>query len=264
MLVGSINKATALSAANNHVDGPLSVRFGLSCIKQHLLTPSLLSKLEQRLIALAQEERDSRSFPGLGGDSKRSELTDIQNQLEVVRSNLAFARSHEQYDAVSGVFDELEKKRKKLEAEVAYLKAVENCEFDIKAEVDSAMGLLRHLVDLADRTRNFATVGEVFRKVNIRLFFGFGEERTGKRAYRRVVGGIVTFGNAEPPISIYEGPTARKSLTKLIGLKAANVEGASLPPPKPEVSDSEGNSLGNANRGDRIRTSRLCWKNRAF
>ena len=248
---------------HNHVDGPLAVRFGLSCIKQRLLTPSLLSKLEQRLAALAKQELQRQSLPVPVIDSKQSELVEIRNQLAVVRGNLAYAKNRDQFDAVSGVFEELERRRKTLEAEVMNLKGREDCQFDIKAEVGAAMGLLARLTDLADKAEDFAAAGEIFRKVNIRLFFRFQDEHAGKRTYRRVAGGVVTFGDVPPPITIYQGPTARKSLTELVAPEATNAGGAMWPLPKAEVSDSEGNSLGNVNRGDWIRTSDLLTPSQA-
>jgi hypothetical protein len=121
------------------VDGPLTVRFGLSCIKQRLLEPSLLRKLEQHLQTLAVKERKGRSSPVQDIKVKQVELSQISNQIEVVRGNLAFAKSREQYEAVSEVFDQLEQRRECLEAEIGNQKGLKNLQIDMKAELDSAM-----------------------------------------------------------------------------------------------------------------------------
>jgi len=119
------------------------------------------------------------------------------------------------------------------------------------------MGLVTRLADIRNNPEDFVVAGELFRCVNIRLYFQFRDERAGKRTLRKVAGGVVTFGNAQPPITIYEGPTARGKLRKLMALEATNPGGAMSPLPESEVSDSEGKSLGNVDRGDRIRTCDL-------
>ena len=237
---------------HNHVDGPLTVSFALACIKQRLLSPSVLPKLERRLNILAQQERQRQTVRVPGGDSNQSALAEVQDQLAVVRRNLAFANSHEQFDAISVIFEQLEIKRKKLQIDVANSKRLEDREFDIKAEVGAAMGLVTRLADMRNNLEDFVVAGELFRCVNIRLYFQFRDERAGKRTLRKVAGGVVTFGNAQPPITIYEGPTAREKLRKLMAVEATNPGGAMLSLPESEVSDSEGKSLGNVDRGDRI------------
>jgi DNA invertase Pin-like site-specific DNA recombinase len=235
---------------HNHLNGPLCVEFGLSCIRQRLLSPSFLSRLEQRIRGLADQERQRQSLPVPEVASKQSQLTEIHDKLTVVRGNLAYAKDRDQYDAVSGVFEELEIRRKTLEAEVANQKRSEDCQFDATAEAGAAMALVTRLANLANNAQDFAAAGEVFKNVNLRIFLQFRDERAGKRICRRVAGGVVTFGNAEPPIAIYRGPTAREAVNELTAPKARRE--AMLPLSKSEFSDSEGNSLRNVNRGDKI------------
>jgi hypothetical protein len=77
--------------------------------------------------------------------------------------------------------------------------------------------------------------------------------------------GVVTFGDAPPPVPLYEGPTDRRHVKKppthkgVDGLSSVKSPGSSGDSP-----GEEGDSLGNANRGERIRTSDLTVPNRAL
>ena len=83
---------------------------------------------------------------------------------------------------------------------------------------------------------------------NVRLFLQFDDGHWGKRVVRRVAGGIVTFGDAPPPITLYAGPTARAKVKEAAAESAA----AQSCPHSPVPSGVEGDSSGNVSRGDKI------------
>jgi hypothetical protein len=72
-----------------------------------------------------------------------------------------------------------------------------------------------------------------------------------------VAGGVVTFGNAAPPITIYNGSTGRKELKGPAGVLAGPPSPESHTLPDHADPGREGNSFGNISRGDWIRTSDL-------
>jgi hypothetical protein len=81
--------------------------------------------------------------------------------------------------------------------------------------------------------------------------------RQKKRTLNKIAGGIVTFGSAEPPIELYDGPTARKKIAGPAGVIAGPANAESATRPEPPDPGREVDSLGNTSRGDWIRTSDL-------
>jgi hypothetical protein len=87
--------------------------------------------------------------------------------------------------------------------------------------------------------------------LNVGLHLRFGAVQKQKRTESQLVGGVLTFGNAQAPIDRYQGPTSRKRLTTL----PEPQEISDLPNGVIEnIVDSAGEDqlLGNVSRGDRI------------
>ena len=89
-----------------------------------------------------------------------------------------------------------------------------------------------------------AAVQQLFNSLNLRLFIKFGKQQLTKRNVNNFAGGMITFGNAMPPVQLYGGPTGAKSV------KAALESGENLR--ISSLSDEEVNSSRNVSRGDRI------------
>ena len=90
--------------AHNHLDGPAAVRFLLSCVRQRVLAPRTLAKLEQRLGELARQE-SAEGTQAAALHAKEAALAAVQGQLEKVARNLALAETPEQYRAVASQFE---------------------------------------------------------------------------------------------------------------------------------------------------------------
>ena len=72
--------------------------------------------------------------------------------------------------------------------------------------------------------------------------------------------GVVTLGDANPPVEVYGGPTGRNRIKTPRAEQISTACGPNCPNDKDEspiVSDGEGKSLGNVSRADWIRTSDL-------
>ena len=182
--------------------------------------------------------------------AKQARLSDLERKMKKAASNMALADDAYQHRAMAEVFDGLRREHEALQAE---LEAATNAgPLDSPEEdVEAAMALLEGLGDLATDPENLESIGELFRRMDVRLFLRFRQAAWGKRTVNRVAGGVVTFGVTPPPVPLYEGPTSRRLLRAL------------PPPPSPrgighnkqtELStlDREGDSLGNVNRGERI------------
>ena len=79
------------------------------------------------------------------------------------------------------------------------------------ANKSAALADFDRLADLAADTSNLGAIGELFRRLNTRLFLRFEEIQPKKRKINKVAGGVVTFGSSPPPVGLYEGPTRRRA-----------------------------------------------------
>ncbi len=98
--------------AHNHLDGPTAVRFLLSCVRQRVLAPRLLAKLEARLTELArQDSAEGTALQELR--AKEAALVALKGQREKVERNLALAETPEQYRAVAAQFENFKGQEKR-------------------------------------------------------------------------------------------------------------------------------------------------------
>jgi hypothetical protein len=256
-LCGLYQQSHGAQCKHNHVDGLLATRFLLGCVRQRLLTPGLRTRLEQKLRAIAEGEHKN-ARPDTTLTETKAALATVRAKRERAGENLALAEGADQYRAVARVFEELKAQEKALEAEVRQRERAWGSERDVDAEVAAALAGLDRLADLAAEPSGLGDVGQLFRRLNARLFFRVTEGRWKKRAVTRLASGIVTFGATAPPVVLYEGPTGRRYVKG-----AAAPSGAAGPncPESPGVPGSvpggEDDSLGNVSRGERIRTSDL-------
>jgi hypothetical protein len=250
---GLYQQSHGAKCKHNHVDGVLATRFLLGCVRQRVLAPGLYPEVERRVRAIAERER----APIQGGvdlAGRRAELAAVRAKRERAGQNLALADGADQYRAVAAVFDQLRKQEETLEAEVRRLgHVVGAAQPDLEAEVAAAMNGLTHLADLASGRQDLESIGNLFRRINARIFFGFAEMRWKKRVVNKLAGGVVTFGETPPPVKLSDGPTGRRYVKSPAAPEGAAGPGSFESPGQPGLSSGgEGDSLGNACRGERI------------
>ena len=247
---GLYQQSHAAQCKHNLVDGPTATRFLLGCVRQRVLRPSFRSKLEAKLRAIAARELCGPR-PDQAVESRRAALAEARGKRERSAQNLALAEDEAQYRAVAAVFEQLRREEQALEAGLRQLEQDATRTLDVEAEVQAALGALDGMAELAGDPTNLGAIGELFRRLNVRLFVSFREERPKQRVVNRVAGGVVTFGATPPPVPLYEGPTGRRALegrlAKEAGLGVAAGPALPAPPGGQAVQ-----SLGNVSRGDRI------------
>src|SRR5690606_768741 len=126
-------------------------------------------------------------------------------------------------------------------------------------EIEKAMALVGRLIELAEeRDGGYLPVLEMFEITNARMYLRFQKVPWGKRLLNKLASGVVTFGDAPPPIKLYDGPTSRKVLKNQAtgnragrGQKTKKEETNSSPPSQMCKFHEEGESLGNQSRGER-------------
>ncbi|MGY8771440.1 MAG: recombinase family protein [Pirellulales bacterium] len=251
---GLYQQSCGASCDHNHVDGQAATKFILSCIRQRLLTPQNMKQLENRILELASNS-NIRTQNSTELNQMRSRLLDIEKQIEQATQNLARARSDEQYQAISSVFDQLTEHSKAVKKEITTLESLHDTTVDQKSAIESAINIIHQLPKIADESENHEVAKKLFDLLNVRLFLGFQSVQVKKRKLNKLSHGVVTFGSAPAPIDIYNGSTARKNVRTPTAIDAAgvNLEEISSKTTNNVVSSNrEDKSLGNVSRGDRI------------
>jgi hypothetical protein len=170
-----------------------------------------------------------------------------------VGRNMALAETPEQRRVTAEVFEDLNRQVVQLQAEIAVEPRQPLEKHQVAREVDAALSLLDRLGELAGNDTNLVAISELFQILNARLFLRFAPIKLKKRKVNRVSTGVVTFGDAEAPIKIYEGPTGRRAFQGNVAAAfAAGPGGRSLP--DADHGGREGKSSGNVSRGERIFT----------
>ena len=122
---------------------------------------------------------------------------------------------------------------------------------DLVADISAALADFGRLADLAADTSNLGAIGELFHRLNTRLFLRFEEVQPNKRKLNRVAGGVVTFGTSPPPVSLYEGPAGHRALRDMAETPGNTPQLVALSS-VPCGTDRQGQLLGKVNRGERI------------
>jgi Resolvase, N terminal domain len=237
---------------SNRVSGPVATQFVLSCIRQHILPPRLVSRLEARLREVAGREapvhKQSKASKG-----QEIELAKLAKDLEDAKRLHDLARDESQRAGIAALVKDLQDRHDALQNEIAAACITPGPVLDRDTEVAKAMALVRHMDQLAADAESLPSVTKLFNIVNARLFLKFELVRPKKRIKSRVSGGIITFGTHTAPIEIYSGPTARKNVKEsLAAMDVANRENGDGRHPGQVDAGREGNSIGNVNRGERI------------
>jgi len=103
---GCYTQSHGEKCAHNTVDGPTASRFVMSSLRKRLGTPKLREKLQQRLRSLAEQEAAEPLWEQ-ELSAKRTELSQLDADLEKVARNLALADDQQQHKAIAKVFGEL-------------------------------------------------------------------------------------------------------------------------------------------------------------
>ena len=244
---GLYSQSHGAKCAHNHINGPLATKFLLSCIQQRLLSPRLLARLEEKVRGLAVADESSVAAER-DLESQRRALKKLDSEISQVSNNLARAQTTEQYDAVARVFEGLKEEQARRTAELQDAESHARVPNEIESEIERTMEIASRLTDLASGEESLKSAIELFDLTNAKLFLQFEPVKVKKRTINKLRGGVVTFGNADPPISLYDGPTGRGKI------KSSNNpgQGNDVSGPESVVSGSEEESLGNVSRGDWI------------
>ena len=209
-----------------------------------------MQQLEKRIRALgvadAQDGKLSQAIL-----RKRKKLAETVREQDLVAKNLARAKNEAQYEAIASEFERLSEQAQSLEKEIALAEGASKDNRDVDSAVEDAMSIVRQLPNLVNQGQDLGAARRLFELLNVRLFLRFHQVRPKRRVLNKVKGGVLTFGDADPPVAIYEGPTARNKVKE--AMRGDTEPGERPVPPQSTVSfGGEKEALGNVNRGDRI------------
>ena len=250
---GLYQQSHGAKCKHNHVEGLLATRFVLSCIRQRALPAGRLQKLEERIRQLASADRQEDQLKSEIA-VKRSKLNEVAMERDLASKNLARAKSDEQYEALARVFDELSASVKRIEAEIAAAERQAASADEADSAIETAMEIIQRLTELVGAGEDLSAARQIFDLLNARLFLSYQQVKPKKRVLNKIRRGVVTFGDAPPPIELYEGPTGRRKIKGPATSVAVGPGECSLasPPESRSNSGREDKSLGNVSRGEWI------------
>lgn len=168
---------------HNHIDGVIAARFALSCVRQHLLAPSVLPKLEKRLRELA--ERDDQPDPNVALLGKRKgHLAELQDQKELATANMSRATTDAQFKALSQRFDEIEEQIAATEREIQALTKETTPSENSSDEVEKILEAIHDLSELAGQADSLELARQLFHLTNLRMFMRFRPTKPKKTRYK--------------------------------------------------------------------------------
>jgi hypothetical protein len=147
-----------------------------------------------------------------------------------------------QFKAISKTFDGLKAAEEATVRELGLLERQAPVARSVEDDVAAALADLANLPTLAQDANDLPALGELIRRLDVQVYLKFQGKKKKKRIENEMVGGLLTWGDAEPPIQKYHGEVGRQ----LAGLDSPDGRIA------PIDSGLEEKSLGNVSRGDRI------------
>jgi hypothetical protein len=245
---GLYQNSEAAACSHNVVPGEAVTRFVLSCVRQRVLMPAAKAKLVARLEQFAAAE--------VGEDRSRSqrvaleaEVAAVERKIETVGRNMALAETAEQHKVTAAVFEELKEESSRLRARLDGLRP-SPVSADPGREVELALDGLDRLHELANETgAGPAAAGELIRRIDARLYLNFRAVERGRRTINVPSGGVLTFGSTPPPGPLYDGPTDRAIIRRMLAAGESVTASPGGVPSGETESGPEANWSANVQRG---------------
>ncbi len=135
-----------------------------------------------------------------------TKVNELKEQLAIVRRRMSIEKDDNRYQALALEFDGIHSACRAAEAELALKQRSlppEACRSP-EAEVDTALSLLDDICRIAQDDRARAEVNPLLRKLGMWLGLTFDSTIKGeKRLVRRLVGGMMTFGDRKLPVPLF-------------------------------------------------------------
>ena len=196
---------------HNWVDGPNATKVGMAVLRQQVMTPDMIAQLERNLLDRANTSQQSGRHEKALATRKR-ELANVRQQLAIAKQNAAFAKSGELFQDISRIYEDLKAREALLTLEITKFETTSQSPDTMKQAIEAAIESIKQFPRKAEDPDNLEAIGELFRSANLEMFFKFHQVQIKNRLLNKLDMGIVTLGNAPPPIKKYDGPTGRAAL----------------------------------------------------
>lgn len=262
---GRYMKTNGDACEHNSVDAEATLAFVLDALKQQAIGAGGREALAARLRELARDA--GPAHPDADEAFRRAgvQAAAAASEYERVGRNFALAQNDEERRIFRETLSDLRAKHLELEAHVRRLKAAVQPSAAPDAAVEEALALYDEIGQVGGEPEARRRIPALLSRMNLRLWLNFTQGRKGARAVRVLAGGVMTLGDAPPPVRPYGrdavddddpaggdgdvvvGPTTNHSG----GTLPPHARGSKPPPAKPEGS-AEGGSFTKVSRDDRI------------
>jgi hypothetical protein len=208
---GRYMRTDGCECENNAVDGEAMLRFILKTLRQLAERHDNRERLQQLLLARAQQDAtDSAPSPAEQEIQVRlGQVNDLRQQLGVVRRRMALEQDDARYAAIAEEFDKIQGELRSAENELAAVQRFHPATTPKapEAEVEAALAFLDDLRRVSADDGARAHVNPLLQRLGIWIGLQFGSQIKGKkRLVRRLLSGVVTFGNRHLPVPLH-GPS---------------------------------------------------------
>ncbi|MBI4305431.1 MAG: recombinase family protein [Chloroflexi bacterium] len=201
-------KSAGTECENNAVDGEAILRFTLKTLRQLVERHGNRDKLRDLLLQRARQDTDVL-LPNLAMQEIEvlsAKAADLKQQQAIVRHRMAREKDDARYDALGEEFDvisaDLQAAERELEGKQRSCPAV--VERSPETEADAAMALLDDICRITSDDRARAEINPMMKKLQAWIGLNFtGAIKGKKRAVRRLLSGIMTFGDGRLPAPLY-------------------------------------------------------------
>jgi DNA invertase Pin-like site-specific DNA recombinase len=250
---------------NNAVDGEAVLRFTLNTLRQLLERQGNRDQLRQALLERARQAQPDRlPSPAEAGVHVLEERCEqLRSEWAVVQRRMAREKDDARYEAMAAEFDrirqELASAEKELQGKPSH--QTRTAAWTPEEEVDKALAVLDDVERITADGSARADVNPLLRRLGVRLGLTFGSAVKGKkRVVRRLLGGLMTFGDAELPVKPHgldhvppAGGSARageagSAITQFDAGAAGRENGEKAAPTRDSREGKEGKRFGSSKR----------------
>lgn len=194
----------------NTVDGEALLRFTLDTLLELTDRLDIQGRLREKLLERARRDQPDDPFMqhnDLRRASQQALVADLDRQLKAAKRNLATEESPEYREAIREEFGRI---KSELDGAQAQLEAIPQARPSAartpEEEVSAAMSLLGEIRRVAEDEHARADILQLTQRLGVRIGLRFVDAVKGrKRHVRRLVGGVIIFGNVPFPADGNDG-----------------------------------------------------------
>ncbi|MEX2172072.1 MAG: recombinase family protein [Pirellulales bacterium] len=186
-------KSNGGECRRNTVDGEMTLQFVWQLLLQLVSRCGGRAALREQLRRVFAARQVSSASEQISGHKLlEKQLAKVRKERDLVGTNLARAKDGAVFKSIEAEFKKLERDARELERQLAECGRAANSLASPDEVVDDAMRLLDNLGDFSDDRAARQRLGELLRRLDIRLWLRFQDNPRGKRPKRVLKSGVIT------------------------------------------------------------------------